>query len=131
MSTKVYMRLLIQSEHLVQFVINKPTPSEEGFYRQTVSIEAFRSRQHKRLQAKQYWFYHEFQDEHDIGLSADRRLATLLGEAEYGVKLLPHVECSSVWDFYEKVGYNYKTKKFASADVGAIFCINKLERQHP
>lgn len=99
-----YITLLDKSEHLAAFLVNTPTVSEDGFYRQGLSIDAFRSNQHKRRGMHKYWFYVDFErDQHGN-----------LGNAKYhkDIGIVISESFNSVWEFYEYIGYEYKKKKY-------------------
>jgi hypothetical protein len=108
-----YITLLNGSEHLAAFLVNTPKIGEDGFYRQGLSIDAFRNNQHRRRELKKYWFYVDFErDQHG-------NLGNIKYHKEIGVDVINLFTC--VWDFYTFIGYDYKTKKYNRTLLDIIY----------
>jgi|WetSurMetagenome_2_1015567.scaffolds.fasta_scaffold552190_2 hypothetical protein len=102
-----YITLLDASDHLAAFLLNTPNVSDDGFYRQGLSIDAFRNNQHKRREKNKYWFYVDFErDQHG-------NLGNIKYHKDIGIPVSKSF--TSVWDFYTFIGYEYKKKKYKYA----------------
>ena len=100
-----YITLLNESEHIAAFFVKTPNVSEDGSYRQGLSIDAFRNNQHKRRESKKYWFYVDFErnQHHNLG--------NIEFHKKIGIKVVNSF--NSVWEFYDYIGFNYKKKVYA------------------
>lgn len=102
-----------------------PLWADKGFYRQIMSLNAFF---HGRNDRNNFWALHPKTAEANghkpskpthafwyYGLDweefeADKKSAFSLGSAYYSK--IPVVEHASMWDFYEHIGFDYKTGKY-------------------
>lgn len=93
------------------FEVLLPDVGVKGFYRQTVSFNAFNNRVAGRSIKKTFWFYQT--DEYE---RAERKKV----DSEYGFDsehgLIP-IKCDSIWDFYVKIGWDYKKKRFSLKEL--------------
>ena len=95
------------------YVLNTPFPGEDGFYRQTTSLSAFfferqplaHSRNFKRRnETKDILWLCEPWSEFEIRQKIDTKwgIARKISDRIF----------NSIWEFYEFIGYDYKTKKW-------------------
>lgn len=94
------------AEHIASFIINKPTHGEKDDYRQTTSLNAFIEHQYNFLIKNKRW----------ISVIRVKELIPSEDDLNKALGLIP-IECSSVWDFYEKIGWDYKSKKFIDGKI--------------
>jgi hypothetical protein len=100
-------------------VFNLPSPSEKGFYRETTSFNAFfngvpkGNRLHgpnqnsTTLYNAKRWIEFEETCERQAKLFVEKKLKGFPDD-----RLLPRVEHQNIWDFYQKIGYDYKKKRY-------------------
>lgn len=90
----------IESVHLVY----RPYPfTEKDAYRQSLSYDAFKSNEIKRLL--------KHQEESNIKYYFDYTKIDFEKEKPF-LKDIPYYTHNSIWDFYLKIGFDYKTKKY-------------------
>ena len=103
---------------LVIFKVKTPVVGEKDFYRSTVSLQSFGQNENKRLylanvageklKDDRYSVYSEYEFElYDVMMS--KAPSKEFVNKWKSVKI---VNCESVWDFYAKIGYNHKKKKY-------------------
>lgn len=108
-------------------IVHKPTPVQNGFYRQTCSFDAFRRRQvnlvHKCFQKRipiPRWFYCEFKADWEFMYEHNKKTLTeLTGKSWDEFAGVPRIEHDNVWTFYKAIGYDYKIKKFVGNTINA------------
>lgn len=109
------------------YVLNMPTYGDPGFYRQTVSFNCFFHGYNKRVGAaiNKYgvWdprvkklLHNHTPDGHIFAARSDHEYNIEKGIFAKGGARLDRYEplgvFNSIWEFYEFVGYDYKTKKW-------------------
>lgn len=106
-------------EVLEYYIINIPEYGEKGNYTQGLSISYFTSRELKRFSdmyrdKKPPSFWYDIEQKHGFDYDRNFRLEGHEISRKYQEELdnLPHIVCNSVWEFYEKIGYDRKTKKY-------------------
>ena len=98
----------VNGENDEVYILNAPSPGEDGFYRQITSLSAFffeHSRNLKRRnETKDILWICEPWAEFEIRQKIDTKwgIARKISDRVF----------NSIWEFYEFVGYDYKTKKW-------------------
>lgn len=98
------------------YVVNTPSVTEDGFYRQVTSFSAFRWREMKRrfpmdkegkplYKSVECCMVHTFDDQMSRW-EMQERICGLFQREE------PLAEFDSVWDFYKAVNYDYKKQRY-------------------
>ena len=108
------------NERVALHVVSVADYGEHGFYRQGVSMNAFRRNAHTvgsaMIQARKPGrrFHVRWDDEFQLDMESEERTAAMLAERgkefTHATKNLPRVEYSCPKDFYASIGYNPKTK---------------------
>ena len=101
------------------FIVELPSPGEEGFYRQVCSYTWFHKRELDRafpdattnskkngMNWMQYARTIKYCSEH----TTHRGIKDLLDMVDVDINTVP--VCKGVWDFYDKIGYDKKQKKY-------------------
>lgn len=101
-------------KHVGLHVLYMSDMTEKGFYRQTVSYDAFfngipkKGKQHgpnwkmkERLYVAKWW------DEFESDCERWKKYGSTHDD-----RTLPTVEHQSIWEFYEHIGYDYKKKRW-------------------
>lgn len=93
---------------------------EHGFYRQGVSMNAFRGNAHRvgaaKIQARQPGrrFHVRWDEEFQMDMESEERTAAVLAEHgkefKHATSKLPRFEYANPKEFYASIGYNPKTK---------------------
>lgn len=107
-------------------VLETPQITERGFYRQTVSLNAFSNREAEKLydhhkkgemdvKGKRCWvrWYDEFMRDLEFHQECFAKLAISF---EHAFSDTPEFSHTSVWDFYNAIGYDYKKKRYLKAE---------------
>lgn len=100
------------------FILNKPTPGEDEFYIQSKSYSWFVERELKRafpdldgLYKGMNWMQYrntvKYCSEHSV---FPRTISGYLDSMGVDINTVP--VCNGVWDFYNKIGYDRKAKKY-------------------
>lgn len=114
----VYEDGVPQSRHFVR----TPEVSDSNFYRQATSLDAFRTREAKRLHeqhkkgikdvvGKRSWvrWYDEYSQEVKV---VEESMKKYVPDYTHHFSATPEFFHNTVWDFYKQVGYDYKRKKY-------------------
>lgn len=80
-------------------------------YRESISHSAFFSYKKTRYQkdGRKHFFQHTFKDDLKLQLESQKRFSKLMSEDYLGFTFNV---CDNLYDFYEQVGYDRKTKSF-------------------
>jgi hypothetical protein len=102
-------------------IVEVPTPGEDDFYPQVTSLSWFRDRELKRafpdvssgklingMDWMQYARTVKYCSDHHV--SPRQTMKDYLDSMGVDINTVP--VCKGVWDFYEKIGYNKKSKKY-------------------
>jgi hypothetical protein len=90
---------------LVNYSITVPNSAKGGQYRQLVSFDAFKKQQVEIRNKYPHWFMlGDDQDPSDNDWKETFQLC-------FNVKI-PVIECISMWDFFDKIGWDLKSRKF-------------------
>ena len=84
-------------------------------YRQSISLSGFRNLQHKILKKhSNRWYYFKFQNEFEYDNEWYQQDINhpVLGELYQKYLNLPIIDCVDLYDFYNKIGWDRKKKKF-------------------
>jgi hypothetical protein len=101
------------------FILEKPESSEDEFYTQTISYQWFMERELKRafpdVSGKLINGMNWVEYSRTIKHCAERethatRIKEYLDNASVDINTVP--VCKGVWDFYDKIGYDHKRKKY-------------------
>ena len=93
-----------ECNHVRYFMI----PMEMG-YRQSISFNSFFNGVKKRNQSKQFLYVADSY-EHLLELVA---LGAPISKMKLdGLKINPPIQCKDLYDFYKKIGYERKTRKY-------------------
>lgn len=103
------------------FILEMPTPDEPNFYPQCISFQWFHSRELERafpevssgkLKDGMNWVEYsrtvKYCSDHQV--SPRQNMQDYLNNFDVDINTVP--VCKGVWDFYDKIGYNRKTKKY-------------------
>ena len=103
------------------FIIEMPTPNEPNFYPQCISFQWFRDRELKRafpevssgklingMNWMEYARTVKYCSEHHVG--PNRPIKDYLDHFDVDINTVP--VCKGLWDFYEKIGYDKKRKRY-------------------
>lgn len=103
------------------FILEMPTINEPNFYPQSISFQWFRERELNRafpevssgkLKNGMNWMEYsrtvKYCSEHHVG--TNRPIKDYLDHFDVDINNVP--VCKGVWDFYEKIGYDKKTKRY-------------------
>lgn len=104
--------------------IQMPEIRDNGFYRNGISLEAFKkywlhaafgsfnSKKNLRIRSELY-FYGDSRVNFETDNACTNAIMSSAGIDDYNLyKDCKYVEHSSVWEFYNYINWNYKTKKF-------------------
>lgn len=95
--------------------VTVPTPTEQGFYRSTVSYSYFGQRELKRrfpTDKKTGAIYTPRKINNMRWCSVDWEPDKFGTRYQYERDKVPHYDHDSIWDFYKAIGYDYKKKKY-------------------
>ena len=94
------------SEHECYYRLTLPTVYDKGFYRSVASYDAFAH------SSKGYCWHPDY-------LYCCRRLDEVLDWQLDKMSQVPVIDCLDVWDFYGKIGWEYKIKRYR----GGVKCV--------
>lgn len=105
---------------LAYYIINIPEYNTKGHYHQSLSLGYFTNRELNRFYdmyrgLKPYSIWYSIKSKYEFDLERDNQLKSnfqCIIDLQKELDNLPHIVCNGVWDFYEKIGYDRKTKKY-------------------
>ena len=101
------------------FIVEMPTPNEPNFYPQCISFTWFRDRELKRaypeagtgkLKNGMNWVEYSRTVKYCGEEVTGRPIKEYLDDCGIDINTVP--VCKGVWDFYNKIGYDHKKKKY-------------------
>ncbi len=110
------------SERVRKFIITTPSGSEPGFYRQGLSFDCFKNRELKRCFGKdadpsarygrRFSFQPKYEYDEDVArLKRSPHVAAMQDHIDF-LENMEGINPLNVWEFYNEIGYDYKTQKF-------------------
>lgn len=95
-------------DHL--YVMHFPSYQDHGFYRQTMSLNAFFHGYRKRPNktSTHLYVYHEWREFE----AQCERTVKWDGCHDEDDRKLRTTELNGIWEFYQAIGYDYKTKRY-------------------
>jgi len=111
---------LINGKEVLLHVIRQPLVTEPGFYRASLSGNAFKSREIKIWYDRYYTKRKVMPRQFSIRYSSDFEIETRLVVNKYLDHQwwsLPILDHESIWEFYKHIGYDHKKKKYIPQKV--------------
>lgn len=91
------------------FEVNFPGYSDNGFYRQTLSLSAFfHGTRNRNVTSTTLYFYHRWED-FEVQCEMTSKIE---GCGNLDDRKLPRTQLNGIWEFYKAIGYDYKTRKY-------------------
>ena len=99
-------------EHL--HILNLPSVGEDGFYRQTGSFNAFfySTKNRNKNDGRQYYAKHWDEFESECQRMEKWLAKDGITKLKFDDRKLPTTEHQSIWEFYEAIGFDQKSKRW-------------------